>query len=337
MRQTLKRFGLAVLSVVFLLDASVAQDDPQFTQYFNNLLFYNPGYSGLATVDGKPVTQLSLTHRSQWATYTSDFDLNRAPTTQVLSFNTALPRFKSGIGANLVVDQLGPITNLELQLSYAYHVHVSDRTILSLGVRGAFLNQSVNKGELRPRDPGDGVIGELEGRESFSVPDLAVGVYLQSERYFLGVSTNRLSGASFDYGEGLEESLPKNIYFLAGYHLFLGPRQTWKVTPSVLVKTNEFNEVSYDVGARLAYDEKIWGGASFRNEESANFMVGFNIPRRTRKRKLHYIGISYSFDYVFNGQDAKEPTSHEINLAYTLPIKLPKIPAIIRSVRYKHD
>ena len=94
-----------------------AQQDAQFTQYMLNNLYITPAYAG---VEG--VTQLTAIHRSQWAGYQSSFGDGGAPTTQLVSFNTPIYKMKSGFGAYVSNDQLGPQNNLEAQAMLAYHL-----------------------------------------------------------------------------------------------------------------------------------------------------------------------------------------------------------------------
>src|SRR5687768_3099464 len=113
----LKRtFYTALLSMAAMVSAH-AQQDPQFTQYMLNNLYVTPAYAG---VDG--VTQLTVIHRSQWLGYQSSFGDGGAPTTQLISFNTPIYKIKSGFGAYITRDELGPQTNSEIQAMYAYHL-----------------------------------------------------------------------------------------------------------------------------------------------------------------------------------------------------------------------
>ncbi len=336
----MKKLPLLALFCVLSLSnqALFAQTDAQFTQYMFNQLYFNPAYAG-----SSGQTEFFFAHRTQWAAYDATFDDGGTPSTQVLSFNTYLPKFASGIGLHIVNDQIGALRNLEVQLSYAYHVKLSNASRLSIGVRGGIFTKIIDFDKYRfreenPRDPFD-----QDGREALLEPDLAAGIYYYSDKLYLGVSVNHLTNTEFNFGDTFnQEALPNNFYLTGGYSFDLGrnSRRSWVLTPSVLLKT-EFNEFSVDAGALVEYDEKFWVGASFRNEESANFLVGVNIPRQVkrknnRRRDDHNIRIGYSFDYVFNGQDAKQPTSHEITLSYAIPVPSPTGPAKVRSVRFRY-
>ena len=89
-----------------------AQQDPQFTQYMFNTLYYNPGFAG---VDG--VTKLTAIHRSQWTGYRPTVGGGGAPITQLVSMTAPLFKINSGFGAYILNDKLGPQNNLEAQAS----------------------------------------------------------------------------------------------------------------------------------------------------------------------------------------------------------------------------
>jgi len=46
--------------------------------------------------------------------------------------------------------------------------------------------------------------------------------------------------------------------------------------------------------------------------------------------------IGYALDYVIKDQAAKQPTSHEIMLAYELPVATAVQRKIVRTPRYRH-
>src|SRR5258708_31800894 len=95
-----KRIFLMCLLIVFAARLS-AQQDPQFTQYMFNTIYYNPGFSG---VEG--VTKISALHRSQWLGYSPTYGGGGAPTTQLLNFSYTLFQLNSGLGAFFLYEYL---------------------------------------------------------------------------------------------------------------------------------------------------------------------------------------------------------------------------------------
>lgn len=320
---------LFVFLLAFMQSINIlcAQQDAQFTQYINNQLYFNPAFAG-----SEGLTQVSLTHRTQWAAYDASFDDGGSPNTQLLSFTTAFPKYNLGLGVHIVNDRLGPLNNLEAQLSLAYHVPLAKEQTLSFGVRAGMFSKTIDFDQYRFREAGD--VFDLGGKDSEFSADFAAGLMYKSPKFFASFSATRLNQGNFDFGvDNINNALTTTLYLMAGYNYEVNA--DFLLTPNMLVKS-ELNEYSVDVGALITYREKFWGGLYYRNEESANILLGVNLERKNKKNKVQHFKIGYSLDYVFIGQEAKQPTSHEIVLSYAIPVPLPKLPAIIRTPRYRY-
>ena len=134
--------------------------------------------------------------------------------------------------------------------------------------------------------------------------------------------------SEFDFGAAdLRNALEEHLVFTAGYNYELNYNLV--VTPSVIVKS-DLNEISIEGGVMGTYDDKFWAGLSFRQGDAFIALLGINLL------KDKSLSIGYSFDYVFKGQDAKQPTSHEVLLSYTLPPIVAGGKKIIRTPRFRH-
>src|SRR5258708_8859393 len=142
MRKKLIKSGF-LLTLMLLAGQSMAQQDPQFTQYMFNTLYYNPAYAG---ADG--VVKFTAMHRSQWLGYQPSVGGGGAPTTQIITGTAPINKINSGFGAYVVNDRLGPLTNQQVQLSYAYHLGFKDAK-LSFGVRAGAYAQTINPNSYR--------------------------------------------------------------------------------------------------------------------------------------------------------------------------------------------
>ena len=119
---------------MFLSFEGWAQQDPQFSQYMFNSFYYNPAFAG-----SEGVTKITGLFRSQWLGYSPTYGDGGAPTTQIFSIHTPVPKLKGGVGGYVVNDKLGPLNNFEAQLSYAYAINVKDAK-LSFGLRAGALS-----------------------------------------------------------------------------------------------------------------------------------------------------------------------------------------------------
>ncbi len=325
-----KRLLIALLLVCFSYGMSVAQQDPQFSQYMYNGLFINPAAAG---VENR--TRFQVLYRSQWTGYQSTFSSitpngdgpGGAPNTAVISLSTPILRLRSGFGFYIVSDKLGPQTNTQAQVAYAYQYPIG-KGKLSIGLRAGMYTQALDFNRFRPIDPNDDVLQNKTGRESQIRPDFALGVLYNSEKFYGGLSVNHLTRAQFNFGGGLKNPLNRHIYITAGYYYDL----TYQIvlTPSVLFKS-DFNTTSFELSTVATYNQKFSAGLSFRQGDAISLLMGASLLKDNSLR------IGYAFDYVIKAKTVKQPTSNEIMLTYTLPIPKPIVKAVQRTPRFRND
>ncbi len=319
-KENVKKILLLLLISASLQTDLFGQQDPQFTHYMFNTLYYNPAYAG---VEG--FTKLTAIHRSQWLGYQPTYGGGGAPTTQIISFNTPVYKLKGGFGAYIVNDRLGPQNNLEAQTSYAYHLPVK-KGKLSFGMKAGIYSQTINFSLYRPIDQNDPVL-KSSGKESQIRPDLAVGAFLQREKYYVGLSFNHLIKSTFDFGMSQRNALETHVYLTGGY--FYEVNFDLRLQFCTLIKS-DFTKTTFDVGGIAYYKDTMWGGLSFRQSEAAILMLGYSLL------KDKSLKLGYGLDYVIKDQAAKQPTSHEFLLTYQLPINPASGKKVVRTPRYRH-
>ena len=308
-------FSIAVAS-------TFGQQDPQFTQYMFNNLYYNPGYSG---VEG--ITKVSALYRSQWSGYQPTFYGGGAPTTQLVSFTAPIFKINSGFGAYILNDNLGPQNNLEAQVSFAYHFALKDSK-LSLGVRGGVYSQTINSNLYRAIDKDDPTLPkENSGRYSQTKPDLAMGLFWRKEKFYVGAGFSHLVKAKFDFGLNQRNSLETHTYITGGY--FYEVNFDLRLQFVTLIKS-DFVKWQYDVGAIAYMKNTMWGGLSFRQSEAAIVLLGWSFL------KDKSLKAGYSMDVIVKDRAAKQPLSHELMVSYELPVNPGVGKKVIRTPRYRH-
>jgi type IX secretion system PorP/SprF family membrane protein len=298
-----------------------AQQDPQFTHYMFNTLYYNPGYAG---VEG--VTKLTALHRSQWLGYQPTVGGGGAPTTQIVSLSSPIFKLNSGFGAYISNDRQGPLNSLETQVSYAYHLGIKESK-LSFGVRLGAYSQTIDYDLYRFADPNDPLLQDKVGRESQVQPDLAVGAFFRKEKYYAGVSVNHLTRSKFDFATNARNALQNHIYVTGGYFYDVSFDLRFQFT--ALVKS-DFNKTTTEFGGLAYLKDTMWGGLSFRQSEAAILLLGYSLL------KDKSLKLGYALDYVVKDQNAKQPTSHEFMLAYELPTNPGSGKKVVRTPRYRH-
>ena len=302
------RSGLVCWTLLAGLSA-VGQNDFFFNHYMLNPSYYNPAWVG---IEGEAF--VAGHHRSQWSGYSSSFDgTGGAPSSQLVSFVVPSEGPLSGFGLSVSNDQVANLSNLQARFSFSVARDFRFGKI-SVGLMPTMFSQSLDFGQLRPVEPEPGI---LQGRASQVRPDLSAGLYLKSNRnYFIGFSVINLLKPTFDYGTqlsaggGLNHSIASSYLISAGTSL--GILRDWVLKPTTLIRT-DFNSYSFELSGMLVYQDKAWGGLSFRRLESITLLLGYSfLPNGQLK-------FGYSFDYTIHDREAKAPTSHEIYIRYDLP------------------
>jgi type IX secretion system PorP/SprF family membrane protein len=297
-----------------------AQQDALFTQYMFNNLYMTPAYAG---VDG--VTRLTAIHRSQWLGYQSSFGDVGAPTTQMVSFNTPIYRLRSGFGAYVMNDKLGPQNNLEAQAMYAYHLGIKE-TKLSIGIKAGIYSQSVNGQYYRYIDDGDPLIAT--GKESQVRPDLGLGIFYRAEKYYAGVGFNHLLRSQFDFGaDSVRGALENHINFTGGY--FYEVSFDLRVQFSTAVRT-DLNKTQLDFAGIAYLKDTMWGGLAFRQGEAGSLLLGYALL------KDKSLKLGTAVDFIIKDREAKENFSLEFMLSYDLPVNPGSGKKVVRTPRYRH-
>ncbi len=308
------------LLLLFFGAGAFAQQDALFTQYMFNNLYLTPAFAG---VDG--VTRITAMHRSQWLGYESSFGDGGAPVTQMVSFNTPIYKLRSGFGAYVMNDRLGPQNNLEAQAMYAYHLGIKE-TKLTFGIKAGFYSQSVNGTYYRYIQEGDPLI--VEGKESQVRPDLGLGMFYRAEKYYVGIGFNHLLRSQFDFGrDSVRGALANHINGTAGY--FYEVSFDLKVQFTTAVRS-DLNKTQIDLGAIAYIKDTMWGGLAFRQSEALSMLLGYSLM------KDKSIKLGTAIDFIVKDRAAKENFSMEFMLSYDLPVNPGSGKKVVRTPRYRH-
>lgn len=321
---------LYTLILVLLCQLSNAQQKPQYTQYIFNNLLLNPAVTGI-----EHYIDLKAGYRSQWtglqgapvtsyltvsAPFGSDFVRGDAaavspgneanPYSRLYSQNYEAAEPHHGLGFMMVSDQAGPISTTNIDATYAYHMGLASNFNLSLGVAAGLSHISLNTSQLLLENPNDPAI--TNGNNSQWKPDLSIGVWGYSAEYYFGVSAQQLLSQNQYFtttNKSYNQSKTIPQYFItAGYKTYLSDDIT--LVPSALLKVIQPEPVAFDVNMKLAFRDRFWIGASYRNQDSFAGLLGLNISS--------LINISYSYDYTTSALRTVSNGTHEIVIGLML-------------------
>ncbi len=288
--------------------AAFGQQDPQFTNYMFYKLGVNPGYAGAeGAISG------IILNRYQWEGFMG------APKTLVFSAEAAIDAFGSpgGIGLNVVSDEQGFAKTSQVNLNYAYQKQLQTSK-LGIGISLGVLNQEFKPGELI--SPGD-VLNETTGASGdVLIPlsevsqmafDAGFGLYLSSNKYFLGASVTHINQASLMLGDVENYYLARHYYLTGGYNIKLAD-PLFQLRPSFLLKS-DLAGWQLDVNTNVVFDDRIWAGVSYRIQDAIAILIGMEMENGLR--------FGYSFDLVTSAIRRNGLGSHEIFVSYSLNLE----------------
>lgn len=332
----MRKLVLIIVALPFLISVAYGQQDPQFTMYMFNRAVVNPAYVG-----SMEATNLTLLGRAQWV------GIPGGPKTTTASLNGFVRNWNSGLGANIVVEELGPLQTMGLNVAYSYHISLSsdERMKLNIGVNGGLFQKGLyvpEDGWLYNTDNGvDPLV--FDGDATAFVPDVGSGVYFHVkmpnktstayplDRFYIGAHVSHILEPSIEgilptqgQGIGIDSKLHRGISATAGYTVDFGPNVF--LQPSALFMT-DLASSQLSLTANLYISPMVFG-INYRggmgllaNTDSFDGIVGFNANTN--------LFIGYAYDYTLSELNQFTSGSHELIVSYTFPtVTRPDIPIL---------
>lgn len=301
-----------------------AQQQPQYTQYIFNNYLLNPAISGIENYidvkagyrnqwtgfDGAPVTSyfsiqgpLGKKDLTNSATSFGGQENNPMSRSYVQDYAASEPHH--GIGLYGVTDKAGPINRFTVNGTYAYHLGITSKINLALGIAAGISKLSINKADITLTDNSDPVL--TSNNSSQLKPDLAVGLWLYGPRYFIGLAGQQLINPYSGFGSFEVKSEPVFIA-TTGYKFFAA--ENIGIIPSIMVRKASAQPISYDLNFKAAFQDKFWLGGGYRHNDSFNALAGFYIS--------DLFNLSYSYDFTVSELAKASRGSHEIVIGILL-------------------
>lgn len=284
------------LFLASLFSVGYAQQDPQFSMYFNNQLFFNPAAAG-----AEYNTQVVGQFRKQW----TGFD--GAPLTFSLAGDHYFKKIRSGIGVIGMYDAIGFQKTWNARLAYSFRIPIK-KTFLQLGVDFGTITQEL-EGNFVPIQPGDPSIPT--GKSSDTKFIFSAGVYFWSKRFSAGISAKNLNGPKLylDNLNGEPLTVARHYYLYLQYRQPLGKYFTLR--PTFLVKSDAAS-TQLDASLLFYYLDWCYFGTSYRIDDAIVLTTG---------GKAGIIWLQYAYDITTSKLNGYSNGTHEVMIRYTIPYK----------------
>jgi type IX secretion system PorP/SprF family membrane protein len=308
-----KPYIILILALLLPLGLK-AQQLPLYSQYLENAFMNNPAYAGY---DG--YTAFNATSRQQWLgfkeaprTYSASFQTrlfrkgHKIVNNPIKRGNMLIPSTKGrvGLGGYVINDINAKVARTGAAFTYAYHIILNNQQ-LSFGLSAKAFQYRINMNELTFGEDGDPVVtGDF--KEVAYSPDADFGVLFNGIDYFIGFSVSNLLQTSLMIGANdvPDYKTFRHYWLMGGYRYRVS--YDLELEPSVLLKTTENWNPQADISFRAYYAELLWGGLSYRTNNSIIAMIGVRFDN---------VFFGYSFDWALSDIAHYNYGSHEITLA----------------------
>jgi type IX secretion system PorP/SprF family membrane protein len=300
----MKRIKELILWLLIPLSVS-GQLTPATNQYVLNPLSINPAYAG-----NRGVLNIAAFYRRQWV------GIKGAPETVSLAVDAPVSNDKLGLGLIIVNDKIGVTKETQFNTNYSYKIDMG-KGILSLGLGAGVFMTNTAWSDLVVLDQGDEYY--LIDSKVFTVPNFSFGTYYSVNNFFAGLSIPKLVGHKFDFDKNkyvLKNNFNDYIYLLnTGYLFDLSPKV--KFFPSTLISFSAGDKIQYDINAHFRFMDRLWVGASYRNNRSVTGLVQFQLTNQLK--------FAYTYDFDLNKLSTFSSGSHEVMLRYEFRYKIEAI------------
>ncbi|MEO9475323.1 MAG: type IX secretion system membrane protein PorP/SprF [Cyclobacteriaceae bacterium] len=280
------------------IGASAQQRGLTSTYPFNGLLL-NPAYAGSLNV-----LSVIAVHRNQWV------NIEGAPVHQAFTAHNSFISNQIGVGLSVTRDKIGSYESISTYASYAYKIHTS-LGVLSMGIQGGFDNRRASYDDIELLDPNDPVFID----NSRFTPNVGLGLYFANPFMYAGFSapyiienkTLNIKEGGSSVASGRES---RYYYFTGG--LILPLSDNVKISPSILIRKQEENRLSYELTPMLIFENIAYIGLGIRNSGEVIFLGQLLLNENIR--------VGYAYDAATSDLGGSTTGSHEIMVNYRIKL-----------------
>ncbi len=304
----------SILSIVLLIFIAIqvnAQQLPQYSNYMLNNFAMNPAVAGTTSY-----FEGISNNRYQWV------GLTDAPRTYILTAQGPTKSLNMGLGGSIYTDIVGPTRRIGMSFSYAYQIRVAEKVKVSLGLSGGVVQFSVDGSQIALRDPSDIVI--TNGLQSVIAPDFGAGIYAYStdHKWYVGASVPQMFQSKINFvniSTSSLSTLARHYYFTTGYKYKLN--SDFVLEPSACIQYANPTPITFNLGLRAIYHDKIWIGTMYRYLDAVSAMFGYKFQEN--------ISFAYSYDFTTSNIRRYSSGTHELMIGIKFHKVVPKAEPIV--------
>ena len=290
-----------------LTSLSFGQQEPHFTQYFDNTLYVNPAYAG-----SKGIMNASVLHREQWLGFKG------RPRSTSFSLQTPLKYESLGLGMTVVNDILGPMTQTMAYADFSYTLKFKNNNgKLAFGLKAGANLINIAMTTLETTQESDPLfMSNVRNRVN---PNFGAGIYYHFPRFFIGASTPKILERPYD---PLDQRHIEQRHYFAITGAVFNLNRLWKFRPTAQFKFTQNAPFSLDLSTAFIYNDKFFIGGMYRLEAAAGAFIQYQISPQFK--------AGFASDFGTQQLRKFNDGTFEVMLSYDFYFKTPGI----RSPRY---
>ncbi|MBN8567672.1 MAG: type IX secretion system membrane protein PorP/SprF [Flavobacteriales bacterium] len=278
---------------------SLAQQDPQYTQYMYNMSVLNPAYA----TDNPDVINFGALYRAQWV------GSEGGPTTGTFFAHSPIAK-KVEMGLSIIHDQIGDVvkeTNAFVDFAYVLKLNENQKLSFGLKAGATFFSTNFNGFVYSDDLPDPAFANNL----SKVFPNIGVGTFYFGENYYLGLSSpNLIKSTHLERQDGIiRNGVEEMHFFFTGGYVF-NLNENLKFKPAFMSKAVSGAPISFDVTGNFLINNVFEIGAGYRWDDSVSGLVNFKVSSSVR--------IGYAYDYTLSNLGRFNSGSHEIMILFDL-------------------
>ena len=284
---------------------ALGQQDPQMTQWFNDLAAFNIGAAG-----EDDLTHVNAWYRNQW------MGVNGAPVTTMINAHSNVDFIPGALGLQLYQDEIGQESNTMVKLGYAYHLPtLANGAHVGVGLNVSLFSKSFDANWIAVDGvANDPAIPTLNG--SGTSTDVDLGVFLRKpNEYYAGISMTHVAEVQMS---SLSIVPARTFYFMGGYDYPLSGNDL-VLRSNVLAKT-DLAYAAIDVNVNVLWNDFVWGGLTYRVGDALAPSAGVQkalAPQNDGIRSSEQvIKVGYAYGTTLSPLSAYNSGSHEVFLSY---------------------
>jgi type IX secretion system PorP/SprF family membrane protein len=282
-----------LLSIMLNQQIAYGQQEPQFVQFKDNLLTYNPGYAG-----SRGMMNFTALYRKQWAGFRG------APESTSFFIHTPLKYESVGLGLSLVSDKAGPLSQSWINVDFSYALRFKKERRLAFGVKGGVNILNAGLTNLVATDLNDPDLSQ--NYTNLIKPNFGAGIHYSSKKFYIGASIPRIlqlqNTGIINYRDN------RHYYAMAGGYLTIN--RMLKYSPAVLLKITENAPFGFDITNSLIVYDKFWFGVNYKLEANVGVYIQYLFSNQLK--------VGYAYELETTALKSHSGGSHEVILSYDL-------------------